>query len=99
MTEAMVEEGVIDPSTRRKGKPKEAATEDQLMMYREYAITALEKGERLLNEVYEPPEQTRYGAKARARGWNPLERDTYPAYIKLLIMDLSLDYVEARSLT
>ena len=77
MTEAMVEEGVIDPSTRRKGKPKEAATEDQLMMYREYAITALEKGERILNEVYEPPEQTRYGAKARARG-GIFRRDTYP---------------------
>ena len=28
-----------------------------------------------------------------ARGWDPLERDTYPAYINLLIMDLSLEYI------
>ena len=79
MTEAMVEEGVIDPSTRRKGKPKEAATEDQhdVSRVRDHRPgeggTHTERGLRTsrANQVW---------CKGKGQGWNPLERDTYPLY-------------------
>lgn len=94
ITEAMTEEGLVDPGARRKGRQKkEAATEEQLMTLREHAITSLEKAEGLLESLRGEPVQTRYGPKKMARGWDPLERDTYPAYINLLIMDLSLEYI------
>jgi hypothetical protein len=93
ITEAMVEEGTVDPAERRKGKPKEKATEEELMILREHAITSLDKSEALMLSLHEPPEQTRYGAKSFARGWDPLDRESYPAYINLLIMDLSLEYI------
>ena len=93
ITEAMLEEGLIDSNSRRKGRPKKAAAEETLMTYREHAITSLEKAEGLLESLKAEPEQTRYGPKKMARGWDPLVRESYPPYMNLLIMNLSLEYI------